>query len=298
MATTDWERGDGTKFAGTVVRSEIDDEISQYIQTPIDYMMGKYRRGTLVEYGSASTVTISAGELAAVNSAGNLRMRKNVGSKTVDITVSGVGGLDTGSENPSTYYYVYAVAQDSPGTDGEFAVVCSVDSSSPTGFTYYRKIGWFYNDNNGDINLHGIGNIVQGDARNTFIAKGTTDINTTGSYSDILWDNAGGAGTAGTLNFVTSGRQVRFTYTATCTGARNWEGGRWKLLVDGADQQIIRAGTNDGSYPLWLPVVLNYQMTLSAGTHTCQMQWYNSDGTTYDYAATQSTDRIFIVEEL
>ena len=68
---------------------------------------------------------------------------------------------------------MYAVA-DTDATTCTFLI--STSSSAPTGATYYRKIGYFYNNSDGDIT--NVGNIKGGDAGNIVSVTGSTDITT------------------------------------------------------------------------------------------------------------------------
>ena len=70
-----------------------------------------------------------------------------LGALTVNTAVSGSGGIDTGSIAASTFYYVYTVINGS----GVLALVASTSSTSPTGFTQYRKVGAFYTDGSSNI---------------------------------------------------------------------------------------------------------------------------------------------------
>lgn len=84
------------------------------------------------------------------------------GLLTGDITVSGAGGLDTGSEASSTYYFVYAIA-DSTASNTP-TVLFSTSSTSPTmpaGYNRFRRVGFLRNDSSSDFldfGQHGNGN--------------------------------------------------------------------------------------------------------------------------------------------
>lgn len=67
-------------------------------------------------------------------------------SPTLLTSVSGIGGLDTGAIAASSFYYVYAVYNGS--TTG---IVASLNSTSPTGFTRFKKVGAFYTDTSSNI---------------------------------------------------------------------------------------------------------------------------------------------------
>jgi hypothetical protein len=71
-------------------------------------------------------------------------------SNTVDITVSGVNGLDTGTEAVNTWYHIWCIAKE----DGTKGCLLSASSSSPTlpsGYTYKARIGAVYNDAAGNF---------------------------------------------------------------------------------------------------------------------------------------------------
>lgn len=73
------------------------------------------------------------------------------GTLTINLASSGLGGLDTGTEAVSTWYYCYAVPST---TSGEFGVVASVTdpgSGGPTGFTAWKYLGAVRNDSSGDL---------------------------------------------------------------------------------------------------------------------------------------------------
>jgi len=68
----------------------------------------------------------------------------------VSLEVSGKGGLDQGSEAPSTWYYVFAI-YDPPN---KYAGLFSTSKTSPvlpSGFTIKRRIGVVRNDSNSDL---------------------------------------------------------------------------------------------------------------------------------------------------
>ncbi len=73
------------------------------------------------------------------------------GTQTIDLTTSGLGGLDTGSEAVSTWYYCYAVPSDTAGVFDVVASETDPDSGGPTGYAAWRYLGAVYNDSAGDL---------------------------------------------------------------------------------------------------------------------------------------------------
>jgi hypothetical protein len=109
----------------------------------INNLLLSYRNGCAVEYKGAADLYVRSGKIAIPDDSGNLRFRRNTSDLTVDWTM-----IDTGTEATSTVYYVYAVA-DAGGTT--FTVKISTSASAPSGCTFYKLIGTFYNDGSGDI---------------------------------------------------------------------------------------------------------------------------------------------------
>lgn len=71
---------------------------------------------------------------------------------TVDLTVSGRGGLDTGAEAASTWYYIYAVPSLAAGQFVGVASVTRPGAGGPTGFTTaWRYLGAICNDSGSDL---------------------------------------------------------------------------------------------------------------------------------------------------
>ena len=111
-------------------------------------LLRNYRQGCALRYKTAADIYVGAGEMSIYDASGNIRWRRNAS----DLTVTWEN-IDTGAEAASTTYYVYAVA-DATGT--EFTTLISVNAASPTGATFYRKIGSFYNDGSSNIDINSI----------------------------------------------------------------------------------------------------------------------------------------------
>ena len=98
-------------------------------------------------------------------------------SGTVDITASGAGGLDTGAEAVSTWYYIWAI-------QGESGVSCLLsashtDPTMPTGYTKKKLISAVYNDGAGDFRVfYQEGNYINYGAYLMFLNAGTAGATT------------------------------------------------------------------------------------------------------------------------
>lgn len=117
---------------------------SQANNAAIDRMLANYREGMTLTYASATTISVTAGEIMCSNAAGDTRkMRQNTSATNVTFS-----DLDTGSEASSTTYYIYANC-DADATTATFKI--SASSTAPTGVTYYKRLGSFYNDASSNI---------------------------------------------------------------------------------------------------------------------------------------------------
>jgi hypothetical protein len=116
----------------------------------LDRLLSNYRSGMKLTYYSGAITTVSSGEIVVSNAAGTTRIFLN-NTADVDITFS---DLDTGSEEASKTYYVYAIAALSSSETATFKI--SASSTAPTGVTYYKRIGSFYN--NASSNMEQIAN--------------------------------------------------------------------------------------------------------------------------------------------
>jgi len=91
---------------------------------------------------------IDADELVLSANSGHRYLAADV-DLTVDITASGAGGLDTGSEAVSTLYYLWVIYNGTTVTG-----LISTSSSAPTlpsGYIYKRLVGEVYNDASGNF---------------------------------------------------------------------------------------------------------------------------------------------------
>ena len=106
----------------------------------------------------------------------------SVGSALVcDLAVSGIGGLDTGSEASDTWYYLYVVYN--PATD-DTKLIFSLSTTSPTlpsGYSYFRRVTDNYNNSSSHINPYfQVNNVKTVEVNDNRIAVNiTSEINTT-----------------------------------------------------------------------------------------------------------------------
>lgn len=141
-----WRAGTGAdSILGSISPSLIDDDSYDDIVAPLDRMFSTYREGCSVEYLSTSTITVKAGVIMLSNATGTIRlMQKNTSDTSVAWTA-----IDTGSESASETYYVWAYQETVADTD--FDICVSLSSATPSGKTYYTKLGSFFNDSSSNI---------------------------------------------------------------------------------------------------------------------------------------------------
>lgn len=145
-AANEWRNSTGENtILGTENPSDIDTASFRNIVDPLDRLLKNYKT-VYLDYATASTLTVKAGEVVCSNSDSSIRKMR---SNAADLTVTWAN-IDTGTELDSTTYYVYLVAD---ADSEEYTATISSDSTTPSGKTYYIKIGSFYNDASGNITL-------------------------------------------------------------------------------------------------------------------------------------------------
>ncbi len=106
--------------------------------------------GTLAEYVNPLAMGIFSGLKVVVSSATVVTITASLGlSVTADITVSGAGGLDTGTETNSTWYHVWAIWNGSTPTG-----LLSLSATAPTmpaGYVNKAYVGAVRNDASGNF---------------------------------------------------------------------------------------------------------------------------------------------------
>lgn len=112
----------------------------------LGYPPGHIREGRL-SYVSASSVSIgTAGKNSSARDDADLRNIDWTGALAVDITLSGAGGLDTGTEVADAWYAVHVIADSN--VVNPVAAMLSLSASAPTlpsGYDQFRRLGWVRN---------------------------------------------------------------------------------------------------------------------------------------------------------
>jgi len=109
---------------------------------------------------SASQLTIEIGSARSDDDTTNLALAATV---TANLASAGAGGLDTGSEASSTWYYLWLIYNP---TSDIYAAMWSLSSSSPTmpsGYTKKKRVGSWYNNSSsalrGAVQVEAVGNL-------------------------------------------------------------------------------------------------------------------------------------------
>ena len=133
------------------------------------------------ELSRLTVAQVQAAKGVASDSAGRGSVETS-GALTADLTVSGVGGLDAGSEAADTHYAVLVIW----GSDVTANLLLSLSDTAPTlptGYTRFRLLGWIRNDASSDIRqFRQAGDLI------TFepATRNTMRILNNGSETDIL----------------------------------------------------------------------------------------------------------------
>ena len=117
---------------------------------PIGPVLSLFRGGRL-KFVSASTVTLGSASVVqnlVPDSTASFTIEwPGASPLTIDITVAGAGGLDTGVEAASTWYAAYVIA-DTSGVNpvvGLFSL-SPISPTLPAGYDIFFRMGWVRND--------------------------------------------------------------------------------------------------------------------------------------------------------
>lgn len=98
---------------------------------------------------TVATIDIDADAVLLTDTVGHQRRYASI-NETLNITVAGTNGLDTGAEAASTWYFIWAIGQSNGTLDG----LLSTSSTAPTlpsGYTHRGLLGAAYNNGASDI---------------------------------------------------------------------------------------------------------------------------------------------------
>jgi len=256
-----------------------------HLATLLDMLADNYSGGRCYgEDGTTDEVYVGAFSGIISNAAGSLRKLRRI----TTITTLTAADLDTGAMAVG-YYYIYATADAAASTP---VFKFSASASAPTGYTYYKKIGWFYNETASvlDVTSLFIGNMKDGSgAPNGVKAVGTTDITTTSTTYEDMADME--------IEFVSSGRPVQVSFEAMIRSDNSNYIGYVNIDIDGTDKIQTSMRSPNAEVALRVPMNLIWLETLSAGEHTIKIEWKTQDSNRKSQDG--ATDkRILIVKEL
>lgn len=130
------------------------------IKTPVAAWFTPFISGMNLAYATTTTFTVAAGVASNGNTIANSNLITIDSAVTITTTVSGAGGLDTGTIAASTKYYVYAIGAsaypDSGLNDqttgyvnaypGSALISASTSPTLPLNYDMYRYLGTVYTD--------------------------------------------------------------------------------------------------------------------------------------------------------
>jgi len=104
--------------------------------------------GLQVSWKTANQVEIARGRCPSDDNTYDIDVSSPI---TVDMTVSGAGGLDTGSEASSTWYAVWAIGKNRESTTSGLLSLSGTTPTMPAGYQLKRLVGWVRNDGSGNF---------------------------------------------------------------------------------------------------------------------------------------------------
>ncbi len=108
-----------------------------------------YYKGHKTNYLSATEYTVESGLCASDTNDWQYGLDSTT---TVDITVTGAGGLQTSSsEANDTWYGIYIIADSNGTNDPSVLLIPDGTAFSESGYDMKRRVGWIRNDGSGDF---------------------------------------------------------------------------------------------------------------------------------------------------
>ena len=97
-----------------------------------------------------SQMVVTASELIVANASYQAKHLSSV-NLTLDLTVSGANGLDTGTEAVSTWYHLWVIHNPTANSTAGLFSSSSTAPTLPTGYSHYAYVGAAYNESTGDL---------------------------------------------------------------------------------------------------------------------------------------------------
>ena len=97
-----------------------------------------------------SQMVVTASELIVANASYQAKHLSSV-NLTLDLTVSGANGLDSGSEAVSTWYHIYVIHNPTSNNTAGLFSTSSTAPTLPTGYSHYAYVGAVYNESWGNL---------------------------------------------------------------------------------------------------------------------------------------------------
>ena len=151
---------------------------------------------------------ITADEITLFDGTSRVKNYSSV-SETVDITSSGVDGLDTGSEASSTWYYIWIISKE----DDTVASLLSTSATAPTmptDYVYKGLVGAVYNNSSSNFDVITQTNNHVARASHAVVSAGTATSITSVSLTGIVPPNA--RVVSGWLLLISSTASARYVY--------------------------------------------------------------------------------------
>jgi hypothetical protein len=184
--------------------------------TAVDLMLQDYRSGHVtVSLISTSEIDVGPGGVMLSNAGGSVRLMVANSSLTAVSSTN----IDTGTISASSTYYLYAYASSTTATT--FSVIFSASATSPTGITYYTRLGSFTTDGSknfvsvqSDVSTGAIGSILNyGSSSSTSSSVAQTSLKI--AYGSI---SVGASSTASITNLPFTSSST-FSCSATTSGS-------------------------------------------------------------------------------
>ena len=135
---------------GVWMRGRYSGSWSDWIRISPEY--GGYKKNLYVNYGSPATTTVKAyaDAIEVVNALGG-SIITSLDNDSCILSGSGAGGLDTGSEAASTWYYVHAIYNPMTAVSTLMFSLSETSPTMPSGYTHWRCIHEVYNNSSSNI---------------------------------------------------------------------------------------------------------------------------------------------------